>query len=98
MPASRDHRSTERPDRGDARGRDGRIPTPWVGRQMWIWGLVMLALALSAAAGVLAYASATHTPPVHSTALLSPGSNKRHTIKTVFLIMMENHNWSDIKG
>src|SRR5579884_3006023 len=25
-------------------------------------------------------------------------SPSKHTIKTVFIILMENHNWSDIKG
>src|SRR2546423_9746447 len=125
MPANRDHRSAERPDRGDAGGRDGCAarPTPWVGRQMWIRGLVMLGLALlpivpcghcssqgasaltgavakAHAAGVLSDASAAHAPAAHSTALQSsrPRPMVRHAIKTVFLIVMENYNWSDIKG
>ncbi len=40
------------------------------------------------------------TPPVTSTegtvGTVTPMTN--HAIKTVFLIMMENHNWSEIKG
>src|SRR5919198_5504805 len=95
MPANRDHRSAEKPDGGDAGGQGGRVPTPWVGRQMWIRGLVMLALALPPAVGVLPDASAAH-----STALQAPRPRPtvRHAIKTVFLIVMENHNWFDIKG
>src|SRR2546430_8127023 len=107
MPANRDHRSAERPDSGDAgggrrRAEDGsrvlppsvfRLPTAsaqWVGRQMWLRGLLMLALVLPPAAGVLADVSAA---PVHSMAPRSPRPmpQKRHAIKTVFLIMMENH-------
>jgi phospholipase C len=60
----------------------------------------MLALALPLAVGMRADASAAHAPHVWATALLSPTSRPqtRHAIKTVFLIVMENHNWSDIKG
>jgi hypothetical protein len=67
---------------------------------MWIRGLVMLALTLLSAAGLLSDASAAHAPAAHSTAPQSPRPRptERHAIKTVFLILMENHNWSDIKG
>src|SRR5437763_11978919 len=118
MPAKQDHRSAERLDSGDAGGRDGRVAMPWVGRQMWIRGLVMLALALlpivprghyssqgaSAltgaaakphAAGVLSAASAAHSTALRSLRARPP---VRHAIKTVFLIVMENYNWSAIKG
>src|SRR5919204_73140 len=118
MPANRDHRPVERPDRWDAGGRDGRVPAPWVERQMWIRGLVMLALALPLAAGVLSDASAAHahrsvladrdgdeSPATavgghfrRTTQSSRPRPRVRHAIKTVFLIVMENHNWSDIKG
>ena len=100
MPANRDHRSAERPNSGDAGGQDGRVPTSWVGRRMWIRGLVMLALALPPAAGVLSEASGAHAPAAPSTALQSPRPRPavRHAIKTVFLIVMENYNWSDVKG
>src|SRR5919202_1696458 len=102
MPANRDHRSADRPDSGDAEGQDGCTarPTPWVGRQMWIRGLVMVALALPPATGVLPDASAAQALATQSTASQSarPRATVRHAIKTVFLIVMENHNWSDIKG
>src|SRR5437763_1585698 len=80
-----------------------RLPTasaPWGGRQMWLRGLLILALALPPAAGLLSDASAAHAPAVRSTAPRSPRPmpKQRHAIKTVFLILMENHNWSDIKG
>ena len=67
---------------------------------MWIRGLVMLALALPPTVGVLSDASGAHTPAAHATALQSPRPRPaaRHAIKTVFLIVMENYNWSDIKG
>ena len=60
----------------------------------------MLALALPFAAGVLSEASAAHSPAAHATTLQSsrPRSPVRHTIKTVFLIVMENQNWSSIQG
>jgi phosphatidylinositol-3-phosphatase len=67
---------------------------------MWLRGLLILALALPPAAGLLSDASAAHAPAVRSTALQLPRPmpKQRHAIKTVFLIVMENHNWSDIKG
>jgi hypothetical protein len=60
----------------------------------------MLALALQPMVGLLADASAAQASHVHATALRppQPGPTARHAIKTVFLIVMENHNWSDIKG
>jgi phosphatidylinositol-3-phosphatase len=38
------------------------------------------------------------TNAVTATAQATAATTTSHTLKTVFLILMENHNWSDIKG
>jgi phosphatidylinositol-3-phosphatase len=47
------------------------------------------------AAGVVPDISAAPSTALQS---LRPRPTERHAIKTVFLILMENHNWADIKG
>jgi phospholipase C len=42
--------------------------------------------------------SATTAPTTSGDAASDGDGGKAHAIKTVFLIMMENHSWSDIKG
>src|SRR5215471_5937156 len=53
---------------------------------------------LSAGASGALAASSIHptTAPASAGALFLPLVGSEHAITTVFLIMMENHNWSDI--
>ncbi len=82
-------------------------------RRLLQWILILVAVVILVVGGGCGNPTVTNPSPVNNTATATPQTNKAvtatvqttiptgvpgSTTKTVFLILMENHNWSDIKG
>jgi phosphatidylinositol-3-phosphatase len=82
-------------------------------RRLLQWIFILVAVVILVVGGGCGNLTDTNPSPVNHSATATPQTNNAvaapvqatvpagvpgKTIKTVFLIMMENHNWSDIKG